>query len=648
MNDREIAHISPDSKKDGSFPSSLPELNPQQRAAVSARRQPLLIVAGAGTGKTRTLTSRLLYLLHEGVEPHRICAITFTNKAAQEMAGRIAQSAWLKARHAFNNYKPHITHHAPFIGTFHSFGARILRAECGAFNRTPDFVIFDEHDSLQLIKKICKSVQRDDDAPIGPAHMRKSVSLIKNGVLALADLARSSDQNDKTAARVFRRYEKELERHNAFDFDDLIQKVVYLFKRNPAAANTYQKKFPHVLIDEYQDLNNKQYELVRLIARGAESLSVVGDANQMIYGWRGSNIEIFLNFKNDWGDAQTVSLEENYRSTQNIIGAASAVIRHNSYNKSGWMASALWTKNPLGSPIQVVETRNEEEEARFVVSRIRELRANAASSPEKENANAGQIPEIAILYRTNAQSRALEDELIRNEIPYEIFGGLRFYERKEVKDILAGLRYAVNPRDLVSYDRLKKAFTRARFSAFIDAVSRAETRAPLDLINIFIRATDYLAYLEKNFTNAEERRENVGSLIAFASTFERLSDFLERVALFQETDRPHRGAKDGAVKLMTIHLAKGLEFAHVFIAGCSEGLLPHARSLVDQQELEEERRLVYVAMTRAKKELTMSFCDIPSRFLHELPEETFSFYSFVSDADGGQLRDNEERYITLD
>ena len=594
-------------------------LNPQQQSAAEAPNKPLLIVAGAGTGKTRTLTSRLIHLIEKGARADKICALTFTNKAAREMLLRIEK---LLARSQ-----------KPLISTFHSLGAKILREEAGLLERNSRFVIFDDQDSMSLLRKIVKAAGLKN-LDMGPAYFSQKISGIKNGKIALNELRKSESPEDKAIVQVFMRYESDLAKNNAFDFDDLIEKVVKIFKSHPAVLQKYERRFPYLLIDEYQDLNNKQYELIKLLAGKTGNLSVVGDDQQMIYGWRYANLNIFLNFEKDWPGSRVALLEENYRSTQNIITAASTLIQNNKYQKP----KNLWTKNPKGGQIKISEVESAEEEATLVTEQIRNsCLAGRQAKLEIRNYTA------AILYRTNAQSRPIEQALLEENIPYQIFGGVRFYERREIKDVLAALRYALNPENEISRDRLAKTFSKTKFLELRENLLRKPELSPLKLIQFFIKASDYFGYLEKNFVNATERKENIAELMTFASKFEDLAIFLEQVSLVQPTDAI---AKNKTVHLMTIHLAKGLEFDRVFVVGCSEGLLPHARSLKDEAELEEERRLMYVAMTRAKKELSLSFYDLPSRFLLELPPELIEFRSSISE--NSVLEDNEERYITLD
>ena len=606
-----------------------PELNPAQKKAVEAPMRPLLIVAGAGTGKTRTLTSRLIHLINSGVEPDKILALTFTNKAAREMMDRLeGELRGLKTR--------------PLIGTFHSLGARILRAEAEAAGRTKDFVIFDDHDSFDLIKKLIKEMGFSPKEQ-KPSEFYRYISAIKNGMLALQSLGEGGSGNKNsalpagvtraTAEEFYKRYEAGLLRHNAFDFDDLLEKLVLVLKDNPEILKKYQRRYQYVLVDEYQDLNNVQYEFLKLLSRDGGNLSVVGDAAQTIYTWRGSNINIFLNFEKDWPEAQITLLEENYRSTSNIIDAASGVLL-GERTLSPNLKYKLWTKNGEGKAVTLLESGSEEEEAEWIVDKIVEKKISTPAETQ------------AILYRTNAQSRALEQALLRRGVPYRVFGGMRFYERKEIKDVLAGLRYALNRADEISKERLEKSILKTRFRRFEAELNSIQSKDPLELIRLFLNSTDYLQYIERSMTDPDERKENIAELIHFASEFKELPPFLEQISLLQSADNlSKRNNSDGLI-LSTVHLAKGLEFDTVFISGVKEGLIPHARSFYDPESLEEERRLLYVAMTRARKELYLCFYEIPSRFLSAIPEANMIYVNL------GRQKfadlDSEERYISYD
>lgn len=568
-------------------------LNPSQLIAVEHGEGPLLIVAGAGSGKTRTLTQRLVHLVNSGVPARRILAITFTNKAAEEMKSRIQSRA-------------------PFIGTFHSFGARILRKEARPISRAQNFAIFDADDSLKVVKRALTSLNLPQR--YSPPKVRYEISKIKNNLLSPDDL-------DDWLGQVFNEYEGELRRQNAFDFDDLIEKVVQLFRLKPDVLKKYQNRFDYILIDEYQDINLAQYALVKLLSERHRNLNVVGDDEQSIYGFRWSDFTNFLNFEKDWPEVKVVELGENYRSTATIVKGAAAVIANNKFQRP----KDLWTQNGSGDLIKVIGADSAEEEAETV---IRDILKNP-------------LKEFAILYRTNAQSRALEQALSFNGVPYEVFGGLKFYERKEIKDLVAGLRYALNPRDELSRERLEKNFRRAPARELIENLpTLAEKLSLLELIGFFLKTTNYFELLGTKFENADDRVENVSELINFASTFTSLGEFMERISLLQPMDSINRARADQrSVKLMTIHLAKGLEFDSVYLAGVNEGLLPHERSLYSESELEEERRLMYVAMTRARHNLTLGFYGLASRFLYEIPPELIEFSS--TDGFSGEFTEKE-------
>ncbi len=581
-------------------------LNKKQQEAVDYFGGPILIAAGAGSGKTRTLTNRLARILSSGVSPESVIAITFTNKAAEEMRNRI-----------FNHQIPDTKYQIPFIGTFHSLGARILKKEAGLLKRGANFSIFDGDDSLRLIKSIVKNFNfsGENKRNANPLFLRKEFSRIKNEL-------KNSDNKEEIIKILFDEYEKALCKNNAFDFDDLIEKPVRIFSRHPLILEKYQNRFRHILVDEFQDTNMAQYAFIKSLAQKYRNLSVVGDDQQSIYKFRGSDFRNFLNFENDWPNAKIVLLEQNYRSSGNIIGASSEMIANNKFQKP----KKLWTENSGGEPIKIIEHSDETAEAEYISGMI--------SDKNKS---------IAILYRTNAQSRAIESALIEKGINYSVFGGLKFYERKEIKDILAALRWGFNQNDSVSLERLKKNFLKKPFLTLKEKIPEiiSEAKAkPTELIGYVLEAGDYFNYLKKNYLNAEERIENINELIHYAVGFNDLAEFLERVSLLQANDAIKTGKKP-FVNLMTIHLAKGLEFDRVFIVGCNEGLLPHQMSYSDDLEIEEERRLMYVAMTRARKELYLNFYNLPSRFLSEIPTE---FCEFAGERD----LEDEERYITVD
>lgn len=607
-------------------------LNKKQQLAVENLKGPVLIVAGAGSGKTRTLTSRLTAILNSGVNPANVAAITFTNKAAEEMQNRIKNNELgiMNKNNQIQNSK-FIIHNSPFIGTFHSFGARILKNEAESAGRTKNFSIFDGDDSLRLIKTIVKNLnlsEYDKRKEVNPLFLRKEFSRIKSEL--------SNPENDDDAVNsFFKEYESALRKNNAFDFDDLIAKPVELFQSRSDILEKYQKKFQYILVDEFQDTNTAQYVFVKLLAQSHRNLSVVGDDQQSIYKFRHSDFRIFLNFGKDWPEAKIIFLEQNYRSMGNIVKSASSLIVNNKFQKH----KNLWTENEEGELVKAIEHRDEDEEAEYVVDRISEKLKNLnlpAGGEKSESA--------AILYRTNAQSRAVESALIERGISYKIFGGVKFYERKEIKDIVAALRFAANPSDSVSLERIKAAFLKKPFLKLVGKLpEKAEKLSPSELIGFILEEGDYLNRLKKNYDNFRERTENVNELIYYSSEFRDLSEFLEKISLFQSSDAV-RKEMNSAVNLMTIHLAKGLEFDLVFIIGCNEGLLPHQMSYRNDEEIEEERRLMYVAMTRAKKELYLNFYNIPSRFLYEIAPETIEIIGSFNNSRQDFI-DDDERYI---
>jgi DNA helicase-2/ATP-dependent DNA helicase PcrA len=624
------------------------ELNQPQERAVKHSSGPLLIVAGAGSGKTRTLTYRIAHLIKSGIRPERILAITFTNKAANEMKERVQKLLagfhypLLTTHYSLptTHYPLPTTHYPlPFLGTFHSWGARFLRREAARLGRTADFSIFDNDDSRRLIKEICKFKDIPKDK-YNPAVFETKISKIKNELLDPADLRLEMSPLSRLSADVCEAYESALKRNNAFDFDDLIAKPALLLLHDQALLENYRRKYDHILVDEYQDTNPAQYRLIKLLAGVHKNLSVVGDDAQSIYGFRFSDFRNFLNFDKDWPDATVVTLEENYRSTGNIIAAASALISHNTLQKP----KSLWTQNENGRKIHIFGFGAEDDEAYFVVARVMEL----FRSPNAD-------PEVAILYRTNAQSRALEHALMQNGIPYRIYGGLRFYDRMEIKDMLSAFQLAANPSNELAAERLRKNFNKKEAVVLLEELPRLGREGKIvDIINFFLETTDYINYLSKE-KNGDERIENVNELIAFAGTFNHLGlpAFLEQVSLVASVDLPNgrpdsRGIASTVVTLLTAHAAKGLEFNQVFVAGCSEGLLPHERSLGKDEDLEEERRLMYVAMTRARRELTLTFYGTPSRFLYEIPAELTEYKDFSSNRRKSLTSFEDEDFIEYD
>lgn len=572
-------------------------LSNAQRTAVEYGPGPMLITAGAGSGKTRTLTHRLIHLIETGIAPDTIVAITFTNKAAGEIKHRLRPT--LEELHIPEDKMP-------FLGTFHSYGARILRREARAFGRTERFVIFDADDSLQVIKKVIDAANVRFSSP----HAKRSLALkLQKEFSRIKNELNYSDSLPKDTKELFQAYEELLRSQNAFDFDDLIEKPVRLFERHPEALARYQENARYILVDEYQDINTSQYALVKLLSKRHRNLNVVGDDQQSIYRFRGSDFRNFLNFERDWPDAKIIELGENYRSTGNIVRAAASVIDHNTIQRQ----KKLWTENEEGGSIQIIGADSAEEEAVRITHAILSLKSE-------------DLHDIAVLYRTNAQSRALEQAFNLNTVSYEIFGGLRFYDRKEIRDIVAAVRYSFNPLDTISLERLDKSFRKATYRRLAEELpAHGAKLSPLELIGYILKTTDYETMLKSKFQNAEERMENVRELISFAGSFETTDAFLERILLLQSNDRPEKTSGARPIKMMTVHLAKGLEFDNIFLVGVNEGTMPHHRSLYLKDELEEERRLMYVAMTRARKALTISFYGTASRFLNEIPPELIEF-----------------------
>lgn len=630
--------------------SYLASLNPAQAEAVQHIDGPLLIFAGAGSGKTRVLTYRVTHLINEGVDPYHILAITFTNKAAKEMRERV------------NALTPHGDQ--VWVSTFHAACTRILRREIETLGYTKGFTIYDTQDTLRLIKE-CTKEKNLNELYYPARYVAQVISAQKNELITPLEYERLVAGNFKESniAEIYALYQERLESMNALDFDDIIFKTVDLLRNNPDICFKYQNRFRYVMVDEYQDTNHAQYILVSLLAGYANNLCVVGDDDQSIYGWRGANIENILRFESDYAGAKIVKLEENYRSTKTILDAANDVISNNEHRAS----KKLWTKNHKGGPIRVYSAHNERDEGAFIARTIKE---------EVQNGSAN-YNHFAILYRTNAQSRSVEDALVNANIRYRIFGGVRFYEHMEIKDILAYLKAINNPADDIAHLRVinvpkrgigsasvdkiqayaqqhnltfataltrakdipelgKKAAPVASFAGFLYELSIfAEQNSVTATIQKILRDTKYMNQLADGTPEGEERVANILELIATANTFEKESDdtslgkFLEDVALVADVDNYHEAAD--AVSLMTLHSAKGLEFSVVFLVGFEEYLFPTSRSIdaSGMAEMEEERRLCYVGFTRAKQILYLTHADsrmrfdkitrnAPSRFLGEV------------------------------
>ncbi len=630
-------------------------LNPEQRLAAETLEGPVLILAGAGSGKTRALTCRVANLMAHGVQPYHILALTFTNKAAKEMKERICSLVGDAANDAW-------------ISTFHSTCARILRRDIEKLgDYTRSFVIYDDDDQKSVLKEILKRLNIDDKfLPV--RELMSKISDAKNKLLSPQEWFEQSERDHRSQQinQVFVEYEKRLRSLNALDFDDLLIRTLELLVNHPPVLDVYRKRFQYVMVDEYQDTNYAQYKLVRLLTDESRNLCVVGDDDQSIYGWRGADIRNILDFEKDYPDAKVIKLEQNYRSTANILDAANQVIAHNAGRKE----KKLWTDQPEGEPIRLFTAGDEREEAAWVADRIRQM--NRKNEP---------YGNVAILYRINAQSRVLEEMLMRSSIPYKVFGGQKFYDRKEVRDVIAYLRVVVNPSDDISLRRIINVPKRAigdstvqelmsyaqendmpLFSALTDVPETLSARPkkcvndffmlmtnllalkdtmPLtDYVTMVIEKTGLLGQYEKEDTEeARTRAENIneflGAVAEYAKTAENatLEDYLENVSLITDLDQ----AEDdrGYVTLMTLHAAKGLEFPDVFMTGMEEGVFPSARSLSDESRMEEERRLCYVGITRAQKRLFLSHANqrtifnqinhnAPSRFLDEIPSRLIS------------------------
>ena len=635
-------------------------LNEKQKQAVVTTDGPVLILAGPGSGKTRTLTARVAHLLALGIPGDRILALTFTNKAAQEMRERIVQIVKTvqndrAVRNDFNIFNSSNGFNQLFIGTFHSFCVRILRAHAVKIGYTSWFSIFDDDDSLGVIKEVMKETSVDPKQ--FPTGMLKSViSNLKNELVSpdeYADETGLSDMFPKTLHRVYDAYTRRLKESNGMDFDDLLMNVTLLFKKRLDVLASYQDQFLHIHVDEYQDTNHAQYVIVRDLAEKHRNIAVVGDDAQAIYGFRGADFRNILNFERDWPDAKVIVLDENYRSTQTILDAARSVISKNALQKD----KRLWTKKERGERLLLSVSEDERGEAEFVAETIETLLSNGRS-----------VTDIAVLYRTNAQSRAIEEAMLERNIPYTIIGGVRFFERKEIKDILAYLRVLINPDDMVSLKRIAntppRGIGKAAFLVYLarrrakhekgtvgkhgDAISafdelladfsaRIREQKPTDAIKYILKKIHYRDYLTDGTENADERWENIEEFVSLAARYndvsppEGIQRILEDAALITEHEENADDRKQ-KIQLMTVHAAKGLEFPIVFIVGLEEGVFPHSKSLFSPKDLEEERRLCYVAITRAKEKVYLSFAlrrtrfggvevNPPSRFLSEIPEE---------------------------
>lgn len=653
-------------------------LNPQQQEAVCHGKGPLLILAGAGSGKTRVLTHRIAYLLQQGVSPYAILAVTFTNKAAGEMKERVSRLVGPVGE-------------TILVATFHSACVRILRADGHFIGLDKHFVIYDTQDQLTVIKEVLAQLNLSEKN-FSPKAVLATISAAKNELIGPeAYDKRAADFWGNTVAKVYPLYQEKLRKNQAVDFDDLIMLTTKLFQECPDVLRKYQERFEFILIDEYQDTNHAQYTLVKLLAALNRNICVVGDDDQSIYSFRSADIRNILEFEKDYPDVRVIKLEQNYRSTQTILHAANGVISHNIQRKN----KQLWTENPVGEKIIKYKAGDERAEAAWVAQEIERLVRQEGRA----------YKEIALLYRTNAQSRSFEDAFVPRGLPYRVVGGQRFYDRKEIRDILAYLRFINNPHDRVSFRRIintpKRGIGEAsleRFLGFVDdagltimeGLSRIEEAPGLtaravkpfsafyytvvglmaeaatlpvsELTRKTLESVGYLDELRNDGTvEAKSRLENLDEFLNITAEFQKESDdqslaaFLETVALVADVDT--YDADGNAVALMTLHTAKGLGFPIVFLVGMEEGIFPHSRAIMDSGEMEEERRLCYVGITRAKERLYLTHSTmrtlyggtqvcVPSRFLEEIPEELLvdaggsqnSFFWEAGSTGGNQLR----------
>lgn len=582
----------------------LKNLNAEQKKAVIQKDGPIIILAGAGSGKTRVLTYRVIHLIEDGIDPISILAMTFTNKAASEMKERIKKTLE-------NSYNQ------PLITTFHALCAKILRIDGKYIGLSSKFSIYDGQDQLDAIKDAMRKLDISTK-DFKPNSILATISQAKNQLINNRDYIKfARGYFQETVAKIYPVYQEILKENDAVDFDDLILRTVQLFEKNQSVIQKYQNRFKYIMVDEYQDTNHAQYYLTKLLAKKWGNICVVGDFSQSIYSWRGADFQNLTKFKDDFKNTKTFSLSQNYRSTQKILDAAYSVISKNTTHP----VLNLWTKNEQGDDITIYEAKNEHDESNYIINQLNEL----------------TYSDVAILYRTNAQSRVIEEVLLHYGIPYILIGGMRFYERREIKDVLSYLRVLANSKDTVSLNRIEK-LGKTRFQKFLQFQGsyKIESHETIEILDTVLRETGYLTLYDKNDDEDLQRLENIKELRSVAIEYPSISEFLENVVLVEQEYHPKDSISEkNAVTLMTLHAAKGLEFPTVFMIGMEEGLFPHSRSLMDKHELEEERRLCYVGMTRAKEKLYLTYArrrlffgtktsSIVSRFIFELPEQVIS------------------------
>lgn len=605
--------------------SILDLLNEQQIKAVTHKTGPALVVAGPGSGKTRVLTHRVAYLLQEfPIEEFNILCVTFTNKAANEIKHRVSGLIGIAG--------------LSWSGTFHSVCSKILRKDGYHIGIPISFVIYDTDDQQTLIKQIMKDFGIDVKK-FNPNAILSTISNSKSELVSPDNYEKyAQGYFQRTVAKIYPEYEKRLRQNDALDFDDLIVRTIDLFKKEPGILNKYQNLFKFILVDEYQDTNKSQYVLTKMLANSHGNLFVVGDMSQAIYSFRGADFRNILNFQKDYPEAVVYNLDQNYRSTQNILDAATNLIKNNTSH----IPLDLWTENGIGDKLISYLGNTDKEEANYVVSQI-----------SQRLVNGNTYKDIAVLYRTNAQSRNIEEHLIKNNIPYKIIGGTRFYARKEIKDVIAYLKVLHNTKDSVSWERIINVPPRGIGQKGIEElkknkwdleeiekksklpvgkwISLKENLSTLELLEVVLFDTGYIKWLEQNKEENADRVENINELKSVAYRFSDLAEFLENVSLIESSNKADPADYD-AVTLMTVHASKGLEFPVVFIVGMEEGLFPHSNSSESTEDLEEERRLCYVAITRAMEKVYLTHTssrmyfgniqvNLPSRFLKEIPEK---------------------------
>lgn len=660
----------------------LGKLNKEQKIAVQTTQGPLLVFAGAGSGKTRVITNRIAYLItQESINPNNILALTFTKKAAGEMQERVL--SLLKELGVG-------TENVPLVGTFHSIGALLLREHAKDVGLLNNFSIYDSNDSENLIKELL--IEQDIDIKqIRPKAISFFISDAKNSLIPPERFSQYyGGYIEDIVTDIYPLYQKQLQSQNAVDFGDLIYLTVKLLSDSKEVLSEYQERFRYILIDEYQDTNTAQYMFAKLLSQKYENICVVGDDDQGIYGWRGADIKNIQSFEKDFKNVKVVKLEQNYRSSGNVISAAMSVIQQNSFR----VDKKLWTEKDFGNAITVYQAHDQDDEANYVVDEINKLRSRG-----------NNLTDIAVLYRTNYQSRAIEEALLKGALPYKLVGGFRFYERKEIKDILSYMRFLFNPKDDLSLSRVLNVPNRkmgSKSSAQLHSLARicgcslgelligayqiknSLSKSPnisskvysvieskveeiskfenvinlfgsifiesqdidvLSVIDMILQKTKYVEWIDDKTQEAEYKKENIEELKNVASSYavrfkeKSLDIFLQEINLIEQEQNKNQDGSGNYVNLMTLHSSKGLEFDHVFIVGVEEGILPHSRSFTNEDELEEERRLCYVGITRAKEKLTLTFAQqrlsregfatqIPSRFLGEIPQDICDYYSW--------------------